>query len=94
MDLFSHSWLPFIYQYSFGLLIFGGGLFTIFKAYGYQEFWAEYKIWVVVLVWGFIYVLSIHLLMTIAALNNTPQLYLVILSGYILTALFLSRYVR
>ena len=36
MDLFSHSWLPFLYQYSFGLLIFGGGLFAIFKAYGHE----------------------------------------------------------
>ena len=34
MDLFSHSWLPFMYQYGFGLLIFGGGLFAVFKAYG------------------------------------------------------------
>ena len=94
MDLFSHSWLPFIYQYSFGILIFGGGLFAIFKAYGYQEFWAEYKKWVLVLIWGFIYVSSIHLLITIAALNHTPQLYLVILSGYLVTAFILSRYVR
>ena len=94
MDLFSHSWLPFLYQYSFGLLIFGGGLFVIFKAYGFKQFWSEYKILVVALVWGFIYVTSIHLLMTIAALNDAPALYLVILSGYIITALFLSRYVR
>jgi len=94
MDLFSHSWLPFIYQYSFGLLIFGGGLFSIFKAYGYKEFWTQYKTWVIVLVWGFIYVSSIHLFMTLAALNDTPQLYLVILSGYFLTAFMLSRYVR
>ena len=26
MDLFSHSWLPFMYQYGFGILIFCGGL--------------------------------------------------------------------
>ena len=94
MDLFSHSWLPFIYQYSFGLFIFGGGLFAIFKAYGYKEFWTNYRIWIFVLIWGFIYVSSIHLIMTIAALNNTPQLYLVILSGYLVTAFILSRYVR
>tara|TARA_B100001113_G_scaffold85373_1_gene67998 strand:+ start:208 stop:492 length:285 start_codon:yes stop_codon:yes gene_type:complete len=94
MDLFSHSWLPFLYQYSFGLLIFGGGLFAIFKAYGSQQLWSEYKTLVVALVWGFIYVTSIHLLMTVAALNDAPTLYLVIFSGYIITALFLSRYVR
>ena len=94
MDLFSHSWLPFLYQYSFGLLIFGGGLFAIFKAYGPKQLWDKYKTLVVALVWGFIYVTSIHLLMTIAALNDAPWLYLVILSGYIMTTLFLSRYVR
>ena len=86
MDLFSHSWLPFIYQYSFGLFIFGGGLFAIFKAYGYQEFWAKYKIWILVLIWGFIYVSSIHLIMTIAALNNMPQLYIVIITCLLYTS--------
>ena len=94
MDLFSHSWLPFLYQYSFRLLIFGGGLFAIFKAYGPKQLWGEYKTFVVALVWGFIYVTSIHLFMTIAALNDAPWLYLVIFSGYIITAAFLSRYVR
>ena len=44
MDLFSHSWLPFMYQYGFGILIFGGGLFAVFKAYGGKEFWNQYKI--------------------------------------------------
>ena len=44
MDLFSHSWLPFMYQYGFGLLIFGGGLFAVFKAYGGKKFWKQYKI--------------------------------------------------
>ena len=44
MDLFSHSWLPFMYQYGFGLLIFGGGLFAVFKAYGGKKFWNQYKI--------------------------------------------------
>ena len=62
MDLFSHSWLPFMYQYGFGILI-----------------------------WGFIYVSSIHLLMTISALNDYPQLYLVILSLYIFNVFLLTR---
>ncbi|GIS42052.1 MAG: hypothetical protein Ct9H90mP15_00920 [Candidatus Neomarinimicrobiota bacterium] len=38
MDLFSHSWLPFLYQYGFGLLIFGSGLFAVFRAYGKKSF--------------------------------------------------------
>ncbi len=91
MDLFSHSWLPVIYQYGFGLLIFGGGLFAVFKAYGGKEFWNQYKIWIQILIWGFIYVSSIHLLMTVSALNDYPQFYLVILSLYIFNVLLLTR---
>ena len=91
MDLFSHSWLPFIYQYGFGLLIFSGGLFAVIKAYGGKEFWIEYKIFIQILIWGFIYVSSIHLLMTVSALNDYPQLYVVILSLYIFNVFLLTR---
>jgi hypothetical protein len=91
MDLFSHSWLPFLYQYGFGLLIFGVGLFSVFKAYGGKEFWSQYKIWIQILFWGFIYVSSIHLLMTVSALNDYPQLYLVILLLYMFNVFLLTR---
>ncbi len=91
MDLFSHSWLPLMYQYGFGILIFGGGRFAIFKAYGGKEFWNQYKIWIQILIWGFIYVSSIHLLMTVSALNDYPQVYLVILSIYIFNVSLLTR---
>ena len=89
--LFSHSWLPFIYQYGFGILIFGGGLFAVFKAYGGKEFWNQYKIWIQILIWGFFYVTSIHLLMTISALNDFPLLYLVILSLYTFNVFLLTK---
>ena len=84
MDLFSHSWLPLMYQYGFGILIFGGGLFTIFRAYGGNQFWKEHKIWMQVLVWGFIYIFSIHLFMTLSALNDAPKIYLFILGHLLL----------
>jgi Uncharacterized protein conserved in archaea len=89
--LFSHSWLPFMYQYGFGIFIFGGGLFAVFKAYGGKEFWNQYRIWIQILIWGFIYVTSIHLLMTISALNDFPLLYLVILSLYIFNVFLLTK---
>ena len=94
MDLFSHSWLPFLYQYSFGLLIFGSGSFAVFRAYGNEKFWQEYKIWIQILIWGFIYVSSIHLFMTVSALNDMPQLYLVILALYVVNVAILIRGVR
>ena len=91
MDLFSHSWLPFMYQYGFGILIFGGGLYAVFKAYGEIKFWNEYSIWIKILIWGFIYVSSIHLIMTISALNDSPQLYFIILSLYLFNVFLLTR---
>jgi hypothetical protein len=94
MDLFSHSWLPLIYQYGFGVLIFGGGLFTIFRAYGGNQFWKEYKIWIQVLVWGFIYIFSIHLFMTLSALNDAPKMYLFILALYLLNVGILVRNIK
>ena len=62
-----------------------------FKAYGGKEFWNQYKIWIQILIWGFIYVTSIHLLMTISALNDYPQLYIVILSLYIFNVFLLTK---
>ncbi len=72
-------------------LIFGGGLFAVIKAYGGKEFWIEYKIFIQILIWGFIYVSSIHLLMTVSALNDYPQLYIVILSLYVFNVFLLTR---
>jgi hypothetical protein len=94
MDLFSHSWLPLMYQYGFGILIFGGGLFTIFRAYGGNQFWKEYKTWIQVLVWGFIYIFSIHLFMTLSALNDAPKIYLFILALYVLNVGILVRNIK
>ena len=94
MDLFSHSWLPLMYQYGFGILIFGGGLFTIFRAYGGNQFWKEHKIWMQVLVWGCIYIFSIHLFMTLSALNDAPKMYFFILALYVLNVGILVRNIK
>ena len=66
----------------------------MFRAYGNEKFWQEYKIWIQILIWGFIYVSSIHLFMTVSALNDMPQLYLVILALYIVNVAILIRGVR
>ena len=66
----------------------------MFRAYGNEKFWQEYKIWIQILIWGFIYVSSIHLFMTVSALNDMPQLYLVILALYVVNVAILIRGVR
>jgi len=93
MDLFSHSWLPYLYQYFFGLIIFGGGLYAVFKAYG-DDFWVKYRKWIIILIWGFIYVASIHLFMTVAALENQGNYYFLILLFYLINVLTLSKKIQ
>ena len=93
MDLFSHSWLAYLYQYFFGLIIFGGGLYAVFKAYG-DDFWVKYRKWVIILIWGFIYVASIHLFMTVAALENQGNYYFLILLFYLINVSILSKKIQ
>lgn len=93
MDLFSHSWHPYLYQYFFGLIIFGGGLYAVFKAYG-DDFWVKYRKWIIILIWGFIYVASIHLFMTVAALENQGNYYFLILLFYLINVSILSKKIQ
>jgi hypothetical protein len=82
-----------LYQYFFGLIIFGGGLYAVFKAYG-DDFWVKYRKWIIILIWGFIYVASIHLFMTVAALENQGNYYFLILLFYLINVLILSKKIQ
>jgi len=82
-----------LYQYFFGLIIFGGGLYAVFKAYG-DDFWVKYRKWIIILIWGFIYVASIHLFMTVAALENQGNYYFLILLFYLINVSILSKKIQ
>ena len=70
MDLFSHSWLPYIYLYALGGLLFVAGLFVTLKAGSFDLKRPSHKKWMWVLLFGMVWFLAMHGLLTLAALGS------------------------
>ncbi len=70
MDYFSHSWLPFIYLYGFGGILFVSGIIITLKAGSFDLKRFAHKKWMWVLLFGFVWYIMLHALMTWAALGT------------------------
>ena len=70
VSYFSHSWLPYIYQYGAGALIFIIGLWITLKSGSFDPAHPRHKKWLVVLVLGFVWYLVLHGALTLAALGH------------------------
>lgn len=68
MISFFDSWLPFLYLYGVGGFLFSSGMFLIYKSKSIDLKKSTHKFWFKVLIFGFIYFMLIHALLTIAAL--------------------------
>ena len=68
MSVFEY-WLPFLYQYGVGLIIFLLGLVIILKSRSCNLARRHDRVWFGVLIFGFIWYASIHFFWYIAALN-------------------------
>ena len=88
MDLFSHSWLPFIYLYGFGGLLFVFGIIITLKAGSFDLRRHTHKKWMWVLIFGFVWYASMHVLLTLAALD-TISVYVVPITLLILVVIFI-----
>jgi hypothetical protein len=96
MDLFSHSWLPFIYLYGLGGLLFVFGIIITLKAGSFDLSRYSHKKWMWVLLFGFVWYLMIHALMTWAALGiisvyTVPIVLLGMAAVFIAVTLMLKR---
>ena len=70
MSYFSHSWLPFIYQYGLGGIIFVFGLALTLKAGSFTPSTnPRHRKWLVVLILGYIWYFVLHGALTLAALG-------------------------
>jgi len=71
MAYFSHSWLPFIYQYGVGLLIFVIGLGLTLKAGSFRPREdPRHRKWLAILIDGYIWYATMHAALTLAALGQ------------------------
>ncbi|NQV36885.1 MAG: hypothetical protein HQ509_02640 [Candidatus Marinimicrobia bacterium] len=80
---FEHTWLPFIYLYSLGGILFSIGIWIIFRAKSIDLKRSHHRRWLFILFFGFVWYFSIHGLVNLAALD-------VIRPFYILVGLFIE----
>ena len=66
---FTHAWLPYIYLYGVGGLLFGSGLLITIKSGSLDLKRPRHKNWLVVLIFGFIWFMVMHALWNLAALE-------------------------
>ena len=69
MELYSHTWLPFIYLYGLGGILFIFGIYITIKAGPFDLQRRTHKKWMWILLFGFVWYLMMHALMTWAALG-------------------------
>ncbi len=71
MSYFSHSWLPFLYQYGLGGIIFIFGIVLTLKAGSFSpKTNAKHKKWLSILILGFVWYLVMHGAWILAALGH------------------------
>jgi len=66
---FSHTWLPYIYLYGVGGLLFGSGLIITLKSGSLDLKRQHHRNWLLILLYGFIYFMVMHALWNLAALE-------------------------
>jgi len=65
---FMRTWLPVIYLYGVGGLIFLGGMIFIFRAKAINMKLSTDRRWFWILLFGFFYYAALHVTLTLAAL--------------------------
>ncbi|NUN10436.1 MAG: hypothetical protein HUU54_14775 [Ignavibacteriaceae bacterium] len=68
MPTFYETWLPYIYLYGVGGIFFLSGMILIRKSKALNLNKKRHRFWKNVMIFGFIYFMAIHFIMTIAAL--------------------------
>ena len=66
---FTHTWLPYIYLYGVGGLLFGSGLIITIKSGSLDLKRPGHKNWLVVLIFGFIWFMVMHAVWNLAAME-------------------------
>lgn len=69
MELFTHSWLPFIYLYGIGGLFFMLGMVIIRKSGALDLGKPSHRRWWKILYFGFFWFAAIHAVLTLLALS-------------------------
>ncbi|MEC7854447.1 MAG: hypothetical protein VX924_03695 [Candidatus Neomarinimicrobiota bacterium] len=67
---FERTWLPFIYLYGVGGIVFTLGMILILKTKALRLNFSRHKKWLWLLLYGFLFWLSLHLTFILLALGS------------------------
>lgn len=85
MEYFSHSWLPFLYLYGLGGLLFTAGIIITIKSGSLDLKNISHWRWFWTLIFGFIWYMSLHASLTLAALGSVNFAFILIGSVIIIS---------
>jgi len=85
MEYFSHSWLPFLYLYGLGGLLFTAGIIITIKSGSLDLKNISHWRWFWTLIFGFIWYMSLHASLTLAALGSVNFSFILIGSVIIIS---------
>ena len=70
MEYFSHSWLPFMYQYGLGGLLFIAGIMITIRSGSLNPNKISHWRWFWALIFGLVWYMCIHASLTLSALGS------------------------
>ncbi len=86
---FEHTWLPFVYLYILGGILFSIGIWVVFRSKSIDLTRPHHKRWLFILIFGMIWYMSMHALLNLAALDYIqPFMILVVLFIELVAFLF------
>ena len=86
MDYFSHSWLPFMYLYGLGGLLFISGIFITIRSGSLNLDSISHWRWFWTLIFGLVWYMSIHASLTLAALGFVSFAFIIMVSVIIISS--------
>ena len=87
MDYFSHSWLPYMYQYGLGGLLFIAGIFITIKSGSLNPHKLSHWRWFWTLIFGLVWYMSLHASLTLAALGSVNFAF-ILMGSVIIVSIF------
>ena len=70
MSYFSHSWLPYLYQYGLGAVSFIFGVWLTLRSGSFDLARKGHRRWLGVLILGFVWYATLHAALNLAALGH------------------------
>ena len=87
MEYFSHSWLPFMYQYGLGGLLFIAGIMITIRSGSLNPNKISHWRWFWALIFGLVWYMCIHASLTLAALGSVNFAF-ILMGSLIIVSIF------